>query len=150
MPGSSEPSDDSQAEPGQIVLVYEIVGRILGILRRRYSLNQRDVSTRAGWPQSMVSKIERGKQHTNLVQLAIYASVLTQVDQQIRGDSYTGWSSSELIFVSEHVTRRLIKAGYKVRWATEMTIQDPTRYTRGTELTKLVLKHWPRKMRDRL
>ena len=81
---------------------------------------------------------------------AVYASVLTQVDQGIRGDGSTGWSSSELIFVSEHVARRLIKAGYKVQWATEMAIQDPTKYTRGGDLTDLVREHWPRKMRDRL
>ena len=52
---------ERQAADHRRVLVNEVLGRCLSLLRRHLRLRQQELSYRLDWPQSLLSKVENGE-----------------------------------------------------------------------------------------
>ena len=138
-----------------LILANELMGRIIGKLRRRLEMNQRSFAKELDWPQAMVSKLERGDVAVTWDHVDAVTAVFTRVDLDRRGPRYAEERKSWQLFhladmVADEIEelRRLTRAGdevqaYAILWKTERLINNPERYCRGRALEDLISEHWP-------
>ena len=135
---------------GRFILVPELLGRSVGILRRRLDVGQREMAEELLWPQSVVSKVERGGASTNVAQLAELCGALNRLSKDRLGEARAWelepWQLLQLI-------SKLIKAAepeeFAFVWASERQF-DGERCLRGRELVELIRQHWPDEYRELL
>jgi transcriptional regulator with XRE-family HTH domain len=132
------------------VLMLEILGRVLSLLRRRYRISQQEMARRLHWPQSVVSKVENGEVHLTVEQLDDWVTVVDLVGAKVRGRSFAGVRPAIVFDIADEISEALDEDGYDVRWGTGRLYDGALPLVRGVELEDLMLERWPEEHRELL
>jgi len=128
---------ERQAADHRRVLVNEVLGRCLSLLRRHLRLRQQELSYRLDWPQSLLSKVENGEIDIKVEHLGLIAEVFADwIEEEDLGED--GWAASDLLALAEAVADELDERGHPVLWGKGASIERPERFVRGEELDRLV------------
>ena len=143
------PAKPISFEGKTVILMPELLGRVLSLLRRRLDVGQRDMADELFWPQSVVSKVERGGLHTTVTQLDAYVAALNRFSRKYLGDRH-GWTLNawQAMHLADLVRASIASESKTVFvWATEREFEEEI-CTRGRELVDLVRAHWPDEYRS--
>jgi transcriptional regulator with XRE-family HTH domain len=141
------PGDDTDT-PQKVVLVVDIVGRVLSLLRRRFRIRQVDMAKRLDWPQSAISRTENGEVNLTLEQVDAWCVVIDEEAERVRPGAMEV-TASIAIEIAEALSDALAETGVRVRWGAASG-GDVEALWRGTELENFLVDHWPGEHRDLL
>ena len=119
------------------VLLGEVIGRCVSLLRRHVRLRQQELAYRVDWPQSLLSKVENGEIDIKVEHLGLIAEVLTEWIEQEELDE-DEWTAADLLGLAEGVADELDGQGFVVLWGKGASIERPERFVRGRDLDQLV------------
>ncbi len=121
------------------VLMHEVIGRCLSLIRRDLRLRQQELAYRLDWPQSLLSKVENGEIGIAVEHLDAIAEVFTGWIEEGELDEQT-WTASELLGLAEDVADELDGKGFAVLWGKGASVKRPERFLRGRDLDQLLEK----------
>lgn len=117
-----------------VILMPELIGAVLTLHRRRAELRQVDLAEALDWPQSLVSKLERGDVNLSVDQLDAYveaiADELAEDAEELR--------PSRVLRQVDRAADALMEQGFDLVWSTGPTFERPELLLRGAELVDRV------------
>lgn len=119
-----------------VILVPELIGVVLSLHRARAELRQQDVADALDWPQSMISKLERGDLNMSVDQLDAIAGVIDEGLAELGKGRLQAWMVLRRV---EELADTLAEEGYDLVWSTAPTWDEPEAPIRGRRLRDLVL-----------
>ena len=119
-----------------MILVPELVGVVISLHRVRAELRQQDVADALNWPQSMVSKLERGDLNISVDQLDALTEVIDEGLADLDKGRLQAWMVLRRV---EELADELMDEGYDLVWSTATTWSEPVKPIRGKKLRALVL-----------
>ena len=134
--------------PQKVVLMVDIVGRVLSLLRRRFRIRQVDMAKRLDWPQSAISRTENGEVNLTLEQVDAWCVVIDEEAERVRPGAMEV-TASIAIAIAEALSDALADTGVRVRWGAASG-GDTEPLWRGTQLENFLVDHWPAEHRDLL
>jgi transcriptional regulator with XRE-family HTH domain len=120
----------------KVILVPELVGVVLSLHRARAELRQQDVADALNWPQSMVSKLERGDLNISVDQLDALTEVIDEGLADLGKGRLQAWMVLRRV---EELADELQDEGYDLVWSTAPTWSEPAKPIRGRKLREMVL-----------
>lgn len=124
----------------RVILAYELIGAVLASYRRRTELHQAELADDLDWPQSLISKVERGDVALSIGQLDAIVESLDE-DLQDYGD-HPGLTPLDVLRRFYEIADRLMEDGYDVVWATGLAWEQQEKLIRGRDLQELVRERW--------
>ncbi|MCB9765237.1 MAG: helix-turn-helix transcriptional regulator [Alphaproteobacteria bacterium] len=127
---------------GRLVLMPELIGTVLAHFRRRLRVKQTELAERLLWPQSMLSKLERGEINPTVEQLDTVVAALDAIDRELYDDEL-GLVTSDVMNMVEDLVEGMSKDGYAFVWSTGRLWPKPEQLLRGRGLARQVIRRWP-------
>lgn len=120
-----------------VILVPELIGTVLALHRRRARMRQVDLADDLDWPQSLVSKLERGDINLSVDQLdAITEAIAVELSGD-EGDAsqLRPW---EVLRQVDRIAEELMDEGYDLVWSPGPSYERPEELLRGRVLVERV------------
>ncbi len=131
------------------VLMPELLGRVIWIVRRGLAASQQQLAEAVNLPPSTVSKLELGNVSVAVHHLDALAGAFSGFDRELRGERAESWEGWELHRIASVIADRLGERGYAVLWQRPDLADDEALYTRGKTLVALMKECWPDELRRR-
>lgn len=117
-----------------VILMPELIGAVLALHRRRAELRQVDLAEDLDWPQSLVSKLERGDVNLSVDQLDAYVEAIAD---ELEGEEEE-LRPSRVLRQVDRAADALMEQGFDLVWSTGPAFERPEALLRGAELVELV------------
>ncbi len=118
-----------------VVLIPELLGIILREHRTRAQVRQTELAQALDWPQSVISRVERGDVNLSVEQLdALVGAVGNELVQ--RGEDPV--ATRDVLQDVDRRSRDLVDLGYELAWSTGVAWDDPRPLVRGKVLLELL------------